>query len=275
MWFKCNPSDWLKRWPERSLEHFGTFCTLMAVAWDRQGMPDEIIQAVKLTGLPAQTIEPAWETFKSYCAPYDGQLLPLEMIDGITDYKAKVERAKTATAKRMQPQVEQNNNIVNEVVNDIDLNSDTKSSTITSTDLDKRERESRLDENRREERRERVRGGMISPTTRAHAHPPFAADLPPDDSPVSLEAIEHQAVKIFEQIYGHLPNLHGTAFIIEHVTDLTVWQDTLKRWRADGYRETSISRMVEKYQETIAAKVQAVVKADPRRGPDGRLKAVV
>jgi len=219
MWFKCNPSDWLKRWPERSLEHFGTFCTLLTIAWDRQGIPDDITQVSKLTGLPEQTLEPAWETFKTYCAPYDGQLLPLEMIDGIADYKARIEQRKAAGKASAQAKEQR---AVNGPLNEPSTSRPT-------------------DKIRVDKRRERKSAPAARPASRKSEE---KAPKPPAETKP-----EHVAIVSYKQIIHLTPNEIQREMIEYAVTDDAAWRQVLREWMGHGWSPKNVDGMLDLYRQ--------------------------
>lgn len=100
MWFKCDPSEIMRRWPYRSLEKFGTFSTLYFACWDSLGFLDDVQTVAQITGLPVADIEAVWQIFKQSCIEYNGRLLPQEMAQGLETYKAKKEAGSKAAQKR-------------------------------------------------------------------------------------------------------------------------------------------------------------------------------
>lgn len=115
MWFKFNPSQLLRRWPYRSLENFGAYCTLYCLAWDVSGLPDDPQEVANISGLPLSHIEQVWAIFRQHSTTHLGKLMPIEMVEGLQVYKGKAEAGKRSVEKRWNKVIDGNKGVTDTV----------------------------------------------------------------------------------------------------------------------------------------------------------------
>lgn len=171
IWFKFNPSELLRKWPKRSLDDFGTYCTIYMLAWDNQGLPNNLQKISDLSGLPLAKIEAVWDIFKSHCVENLGLLLPVEMAQGVESYRAKIELAKRGGKASAERRFTEDKGVIS---TDASTPASTSTSTDASTDLDL-DLELKNKSNTTEEKKEKTL--MSSSQSRTVTVPSFSTSI--------------------------------------------------------------------------------------------------